>query len=204
MRWNIINEIRRMESKYHEKTGHRGEIICLDTNAEARLTAYFIHNLTSDENDKIEEILECGIRQLSMKLCGMNIRFDCSSFCISSEKMWSKNYIQPTYDGRMIFCELPSDQMNEIILLEKRYSKKIIKMVLDTWSKTIFFVMGDGRTGVAPFSIFESRPTLGLESPNFKLPRIDDWGFTIGFGNYEAATDFILSQRDTVMLNSST
>jgi hypothetical protein len=89
MVWNnIINEIRRMESKYQEKTkGRRGKFICLDANAEARLAAYLVSRLTNPlpslTDDREIDILENGVRHLKLPICGMELRFDCPSFCIS-------------------------------------------------------------------------------------------------------------------------
>lgn len=94
MVWNIINEIRRMERKYSEQCGNRGETICLDANTEVRLAAHLVFELSRDEcclisrtnnpEAEIMDILENGIRHLGIIICGMKLRFDCSSFYIEN------------------------------------------------------------------------------------------------------------------------
>lgn len=89
---NIIYAIRRMKCQYYERYGKRGAIICLDANAEARLTAYIMHELAHPYHEysiiaslySVEEILEDGIRSL-WTICGMRVRFDCPSFCIECD-----------------------------------------------------------------------------------------------------------------------
>lgn len=95
MSYDIISEIRRMEKKYYAHCGKRGEIVCLDANAEARLAAYLVFKFSCDEafyveylptvDSDIMEILEDGIRPLGIIICGMELRFDCPSFCIETK-----------------------------------------------------------------------------------------------------------------------
>ena len=93
MVWHIINEVRQMRRKYYEQSGKRGEIICLDANAEARLAAHLVFELSCDEcclvsrtnnnpEADIMEVLENGIRHLGITLYGMKLKFDCPSFSI--------------------------------------------------------------------------------------------------------------------------
>jgi hypothetical protein len=90
MRENIINEIRRMERDYFRKYGKNGEIILMDAEAEARLTAYVVHNICTDEGLStcfppgitVEEIMENGIRGLDLRIKGMRVKFGYSHFCI--------------------------------------------------------------------------------------------------------------------------
>lgn len=95
MRWNIINEIRHMESEHYYVYGKRGTTICLDANAEARITALLVLELSSDNccftcvsgnnpKEEVDDILDSGIRHLSMVIAGMDLKFDCPSFCIEN------------------------------------------------------------------------------------------------------------------------
>lgn len=92
MKFDIIHEIRRMEKKYHEKYGCRGEVICLDAEAEARFAAYLIDSyyrfpeIYVNTEHLIKNILEDGIRGMSLTICRMMLKFDCSSFCIDGAK----------------------------------------------------------------------------------------------------------------------
>ena len=93
---HILHEIRRMEMKYREKTGNRGEVIFLDANAETKLAAYmvysdFVHNESRDK--VVEEILESGIRSLDATVYGMKLRFDCPSFCIEGPITVTKDWM---------------------------------------------------------------------------------------------------------------
>lgn len=83
MSYHIITEIRRMECNYQERQGglRRGELICLDANAEARLAAYIVSG-DSIPKEEVIDILENGIRHLELTICGMQLRFDCKTFCI--------------------------------------------------------------------------------------------------------------------------
>lgn len=86
MIWHIVNEIRRMERRYHRKHGHLGEVICLDANAEARLAAYIVYEFSGHHGKfifTIEEVLTSGIRNVGTRICGMRCKFDCTSFRIS-------------------------------------------------------------------------------------------------------------------------
>lgn len=88
MRFDIIHEIRRMEKKYHEKYGCRGEVVCLDAETEARIAAYLIDSyyrfpeIYVDKKHLIKDILEDGIRDMGLVFCGMRLKFNCSLFCI--------------------------------------------------------------------------------------------------------------------------
>lgn len=95
MRFDIINEIRRMEKKYHEKYGCRGEVICLDTEAEVRLAAHLVDSyyrfpdIYPNYRKLVDEILDLGIRGGEiggMKIAGMRVQFDCPEFCIDGPK----------------------------------------------------------------------------------------------------------------------
>ncbi len=91
MVWNIIDSIRRLECRYHQRYGKRGTIVCLDANAEARLAAYIMYELAHHkcsmiaDTYSIKEVLENGIRSMKMVIYGMGVRFDCPSFCISRD-----------------------------------------------------------------------------------------------------------------------
>lgn len=101
MSYDIINEIRKMEQNYYAHYGKRGEIICLDANAEAKLAAYYVLEFSGNEyfftcitdNDKadiINDILKYGIRHLGITIVGMKLEFDCPSFCIKNKDINKK------------------------------------------------------------------------------------------------------------------
>jgi len=88
---DIIREIRLMERKFCEKYNKRGKFIYLDANAEARLAACIILRIAKYGCDtvcsftSVEKILECGIRSLSLRICGMEVFFNYETFCIKGE-----------------------------------------------------------------------------------------------------------------------
>lgn len=84
--WNasIQYDIRRMRSAYYERHGKKPNRILLDTQAESRLTAWVIcHSLSQGESKQVDEILEVGIRQMGIKMYGMEIFFDYPEFCVA-------------------------------------------------------------------------------------------------------------------------
>ncbi len=91
MKFGILHEIKRMELKYREKYICRGEVICLDVEAEVRLAVHIVDSyhrfpdIYVNHQKLVDEILEYGIRggHLSgIKISGMRVKFDCPSFCI--------------------------------------------------------------------------------------------------------------------------
>ncbi len=88
----IIHDIRELRNKHRDqaKCEEQGKFICLDANAEARLAAYIIDKAsnnrlktTKDDNlATIKNVLENGIRYNAFKIFGMELRFDCETFCI--------------------------------------------------------------------------------------------------------------------------
>jgi len=79
----IRTDVQHMRRRYTETNHKMPSRILLDSVAESRLTAMMVCYLISQNEDKkVEEILGFGIRQLGLKMFGMEIFFDCLDFCL--------------------------------------------------------------------------------------------------------------------------
>ena len=83
MRNSIRDDVQRMRTKYIRSNDKQPTRISLDAEAESKLTAYMVcFHISHNEDDKVEEILVSGIRQLGLKMFGMEVFFDCLDFCL--------------------------------------------------------------------------------------------------------------------------
>jgi hypothetical protein len=90
------------------------------------------------------------------------------------------------------FQMLPPEQLADVLARDDR-KDLFIGGILDETSKTVTLVRGDLRPLVAPLSIF--RPA-GPCSPDFRHFELDDFGYTVRFGQYEASAHAVLFEMD--------
>ena len=101
-------------------------------------------------------------------------------------------------ENMMLTCILPPEQMAELAELGAKretsarltlLSELAISAAIDVWSQNLFLVMADRSTAIVPLSAFRKSPVTEID---FSRPRLNDWGHTIVFGEYEAAMDAVL------------
>ena len=87
---------------------------------------------------------------------------------------------------------LPSDQLAEV-LSSKNKADLFVDGLVDQGTETITLTRGDLTTVTVPFSIFN---TDGPCKPDFSHFEIDDYGYTLRFGEYEASAHAVLYRLD--------
>lgn len=90
------------------------------------------------------------------------------------------------------FTMLPRDQLGAVLSSDNR-SDLFIGGIVDESSKTITLARGDLDLVTVPFSIFRSH---GTPKPDFKKFELDDYGYAVRFGDYEATAHSILFDID--------
>jgi hypothetical protein len=88
---------------------------------------------------------------------------------------------------------LPLAELSEVLAAPDR-SDRCIGGVIQPWARVGVLYRGDLSTLVVPLSVFEPSGT-GL-APDFSRFSVRDFGATLGFGDYEAAFDAVLYERD--------
>ncbi len=90
------------------------------------------------------------------------------------------------------FRMLPPDQLAEV-LSSKNQIDLFIGGIVDQQSGTITLARGDLTTVTVPLSVFA---TEGPRKPNFSCFAVDDYGYTLRFGEYEASAHSVLYRVD--------
>lgn len=90
------------------------------------------------------------------------------------------------------FRMLPSDQLAEV-LAGKNRTDLFVGGIVDRSSGTITLARGDLTTVTVPLSVFD---TEGPCKPDFDRFGIDDYGYTLRFGEYEASAHSVLYRMD--------
>lgn len=92
-----------------------------------------------------------------------------------------------------IYCLLPKKQMIEILFLQDgTRDKRAIAGMVDKKNQRLYLVLGGRGTASIPLSVFKKN---AICTPDFGCLDLDDYGYTIRFGEYEASTDFALANR---------
>lgn len=87
---------------------------------------------------------------------------------------------------------LPTEQLAEALASQNRQDR-FIGGVVDAGSKTITLCRGNLEWVVVPLRIFR---TSGPDKPTFEQFELDDYGYAIRFGSYEASAHFVLFEVD--------
>lgn len=95
---------------------------------------------------------------------------------------------------------LPWEEYKEVIT-HNNPEKYIIKGQVDHKASTVSFMTGIGEIFTLPLSVFE--PSGNGVCPNFKRPKIIDYGQAVAFGKYEAATDAIFEDYERIKNGNS-
>lgn len=90
------------------------------------------------------------------------------------------------------FKMLPSEQLAEVLSSKDR-ADLFIGGIVDEGSKTLTLARGDLQILTVPWSAF---PPVGPRSPNFQQFELDDYGYAIRFGDYEASAHSVLYAAD--------
>jgi hypothetical protein len=90
------------------------------------------------------------------------------------------------------FRMLPTNQLAEV-LSSKNKTDLFIGGMVDHSGDTITLARGDLSTVTVPLSIFN---TEGVCKPDFRRFEVDDYGYTLRFGEYEASAHSVLYQLD--------
>ncbi len=90
------------------------------------------------------------------------------------------------------FRMLPSDQLAEVLGSKER-GDLFIGGIVDEVSQTLTLTRGDLRSVVVPLSIFRAS---GESKPDFQRFALDDYGYALRFGDYEASADSVLFEAD--------
>lgn len=98
-------------------------------------------------------------------------------------------------NGHWILFGLNNEQIEYVHSWPKKAELAVLGVVaLD--NKRLVLTMGDDRIIQVPLSIFTPSGSGKKKlHPRFMDPRIEDWGQTIAFGEYEASVDFILETK---------
>lgn len=98
--------------------------------------------------------------------------------------------------SQRLAAHLPKEEAKEIfkLPLKERY-KFIVAAWVDFEKKILVFIRGNGASGYINLSFFTPS---GTTSPDFNSLEIIDYGHTVKFGEYEAATDAILAEVEKV------
>jgi len=86
------------------------------------------------------------------------------------------------------FTMLPPDQLADVLSDDER-GNLFIGGIIHGGTKTLTLVRGDRRTLTVPLSFFRS---ASPPQPDFQRFRLDDHGYSVGFGDYEASAHSIL------------
>src|SRR5947208_5469224 len=92
------------------------------------------------------------------------------------------------------YASLPTKQLF-VALSSPDFSQRIICGELDWKEKRCCFITGNGTQIFLPFELFTPSGdgiTYGT-APDFRWLKIEDYGLTICFGEYEVSSDFIIS-----------
>jgi hypothetical protein len=90
------------------------------------------------------------------------------------------------------FKTLPVVQLAEVLTSQRR-SDLFIGGCLDRATESLTLVRGDLNLLTVPLRIFRTR---GATKPDFKQFDVDDYGYSIRFGAYEASADKVLYEAD--------
>jgi hypothetical protein len=90
------------------------------------------------------------------------------------------------------FTMLPAEQLVEVLASKDRRDL-FIGGIVDRGSQTLALTRGDLRPLVVPLSIF--RAAVGPK-PDFRRFELDDYGYALRFGEYEASAHWVLFQAD--------
>lgn len=103
-----------------------------------------------------------------------------------------RNYFGTVVGESPAFKTLPPEQLAEVLSHENR-EDRFIGGIVDTGSKTLTLCRGNLETIVVPLSIFQG---AGRQKPDFKRFALDDFGYAIRFGDYEATAHAVLFNVD--------
>ena len=105
-----------------------------------------------------------------------------------------QSWFRHTVGKHRSFKMLPHDQLREVLGASDAVSRDVfIGGSIDTKTGLLTLVRGNREPITVATSIF--RPS-GTSKPNFRKFELDDYGHTVRFGDYEAATDFVLYEAD--------
>ncbi len=90
------------------------------------------------------------------------------------------------------FKILPPDQLAEVLTSPRR-SDLFIGGCIDRATESLTLVRGDLNLLTIPLRVFQTR---GPTKPDFKQFELDDYGYAIRFGRYEASADKVLYEAD--------
>jgi len=90
------------------------------------------------------------------------------------------------------FKLLPLDQLAEVLVSESRRDL-FIGGIVDRNSKTLTLARGDLETLTVPLALFRA---AGPSQPDFDRFAVDDYGYALRFGDYEASAHFVLYAVD--------
>ena len=89
---------------------------------------------------------------------------------------------------------LPREELLAVLMSDDAQSEVFIAAASDPVTQTVSLLRGDRRSMVVPFSHFKSSGD-GIH-PDFTQIAVADYGRTVSFGGYEAASDAILYELD--------
>lgn len=90
------------------------------------------------------------------------------------------------------FKLLPLDQLAEVLTSDNRRDL-FIGGIVDRSSKTLTLARGDLETLTVPLGLFRA---AGPSRPDFDRFAVDDYGYALRFGDYEASAHFVLYAVD--------
>ena len=87
---------------------------------------------------------------------------------------------------------LPAEQLAEVVSMANR-SDLFIAGSIDETTRSLTLIRGDLSTVTVPLSIFL---TSGATKPDFARFQLDDYGYAVRFGEYEASAHKVLYEAD--------
>lgn len=103
-----------------------------------------------------------------------------------------RSYFGQVIGGLSSFKMLPASQLAEVLSSPTRQDR-FIGGVVDEGSKTLTLCRGNLEWLVVPLQHFQA---LGPDKPSFRQFGLDDYGYTIRFGSYEASAHSVLFDLD--------